>query len=70
MAAQQVRGPVMVEDTSLCYNALHGLPGARRAVAAARGCRTLARLHRLQGSYSHSHLEAHHLWARMRRLHV
>jgi inosine triphosphate pyrophosphatase len=27
LAAQQVNGPVMVEDTSLCFNALHGLPG-------------------------------------------
>lgn len=27
LAAIQVKGPVMVEDTSLCYNALGGLPG-------------------------------------------
>ena len=27
LAALQVNGPVMVEDTSLCYNALGGLPG-------------------------------------------
>ena len=27
LAAQQVGGPVMVEDTSLCFNALGGLPG-------------------------------------------
>lgn len=27
LAAQHVNGPVMVEDTSLCFNALHGLPG-------------------------------------------
>lgn len=27
MAADIVRGAVMVEDTSLCFNALHGLPG-------------------------------------------
>lgn len=27
LAAQQVKGAVMVEDTSLCYNALNGLPG-------------------------------------------
>lgn len=27
LAAKQVSGPVMVEDTSLCFNALHGLPG-------------------------------------------
>eukprot|EP01032_Pedospumella_encystans_P009571 gene9571-11254_t len=27
LAAEQVKGPVMVEDTSLCYNALGGLPG-------------------------------------------
>jgi len=27
MAAKEVQGPVMVEDTSLCFNALHGLPG-------------------------------------------
>lgn len=26
-AAQIVNGPVLVEDTSLCFNALHGLPG-------------------------------------------
>ena len=26
-ATQYVDGPVMVEDTSLCYNALGGLPG-------------------------------------------
>jgi inosine triphosphate pyrophosphatase len=27
LAAQQIDGPVIVEDTSLCYNALGGLPG-------------------------------------------
>jgi inosine triphosphate pyrophosphatase len=27
LAAAQVQGPVMVEDTSLCFNALGGLPG-------------------------------------------
>ncbi|CAF1510557.1 unnamed protein product [Adineta steineri] len=27
IAAQRVNGPVLVEDTSLCFNALHGLPG-------------------------------------------
>jgi hypothetical protein len=27
LAAQQVKGPVIVEDTSLCFNALKGLPG-------------------------------------------
>lgn len=27
IAAKIVNGPVMVEDTSLCFNALHGLPG-------------------------------------------
>ena len=27
LAAQQIGGPVMVEDTSLCFNALNGLPG-------------------------------------------
>ena len=27
IAAKQCNGPVMVEDTSLCYNALGGLPG-------------------------------------------
>lgn len=26
-AARRVRGPVVVEDTSLCFNALNGLPG-------------------------------------------
>ena len=33
IAAQQVHGPVMVEDTSLCYNAFNGLPGAPAAAA-------------------------------------
>ncbi|CAF1486737.1 unnamed protein product [Adineta steineri] len=27
IAAQCINGPVLVEDTSLCFNALHGLPG-------------------------------------------
>jgi inosine triphosphate pyrophosphatase len=27
MAAKQVKGPVIVEDTCLCFNALNGLPG-------------------------------------------
>ncbi|CAN0450212.1 unnamed protein product, partial [Ectocarpus sp. 12 AP-2014] len=27
LAAEQVQGPVMVEDTGLCFNALGGLPG-------------------------------------------
>lgn len=27
LAAAQIKGPVMVEDTSLCFNALGGLPG-------------------------------------------
>jgi len=27
LAAKEVKGPVIVEDTSLCFNALHGLPG-------------------------------------------
>ncbi|TYZ62537.1 hypothetical protein PybrP1_012719 [[Pythium] brassicae (nom. inval.)] len=27
LAARQVNGPVLVEDTSLCFNALQGLPG-------------------------------------------
>jgi inosine triphosphate pyrophosphatase len=27
LAASQVGGPVIVEDTSLCFNALGGLPG-------------------------------------------
>lgn len=26
-AARQVQGPVLVEDTCLCFNALKGLPG-------------------------------------------
>ncbi|RYY31979.1 non-canonical purine NTP pyrophosphatase [archaeon] len=26
-AADEVRGPVLVDDTSLCFNALNGLPG-------------------------------------------
>jgi hypothetical protein len=28
IAAKIVGGPVLVEDTSLCFNALNGLPGA------------------------------------------
>lgn len=28
LAAEHVKGPVMCEDTSLCYHALKGLPGA------------------------------------------
>eukprot|EP00494_Astrolonche_serrata_P004517 UN04530 len=27
MAASQINGPVLVEDTCLCFNALKGLPG-------------------------------------------
>lgn len=27
IAAKIAKGPVMVEDTSLCFNALNGLPG-------------------------------------------
>ena len=27
LAAQAVKGPVITEDTSLCFNALNGLPG-------------------------------------------
>jgi len=27
LAAKEIKGPVMVEDTSLCFNALNGLPG-------------------------------------------
>ncbi|DBA02895.1 TPA: hypothetical protein N0F65_005922 [Lagenidium giganteum] len=27
LAAAQIKGPVLVEDTSLCFNALNGLPG-------------------------------------------
>lgn len=27
VAAERLQGPVLVEDTSLCFNALHGLPG-------------------------------------------
>lgn len=33
LAAEQVKGPVMVEDTSLCFNALGGLPGVYIKVA-------------------------------------
>lgn len=29
LAALEVKGPVMCEDTSLCYHALKGLPGGR-----------------------------------------
>ncbi|KAH1189948.1 Inosine triphosphate pyrophosphatase [Glycine max] len=34
IAALQVNGPVLVEDTCLCFNALKGLPGDRIHVAA------------------------------------
>ena len=27
IASEKVEGPVLVEDTSLCFNALHGMPG-------------------------------------------
>lgn len=27
LASEKVQGPVIVEDTSLCFNSLHGLPG-------------------------------------------
>lgn len=27
LAMKEIEGPVIVEDTSLCFNALHGLPG-------------------------------------------
>eukprot|EP01083_Nonionella_stella_P220178 788041_1 len=27
LAAEEIRGPVFIEDTSLCFNALNGLPG-------------------------------------------
>ena len=27
LAVAEVKGPVIVEDTSLCFNALNGLPG-------------------------------------------
>jgi inosine triphosphate pyrophosphatase len=27
LAAEEVGGPIMCEDTSLCFNALGGLPG-------------------------------------------
>ena len=27
LAVREVKGPVLVEDTCLCYNALNGLPG-------------------------------------------
>jgi inosine/xanthosine triphosphate pyrophosphatase family protein len=27
LAAKEVNGPVLIEDTSLCFNALGGLPG-------------------------------------------
>lgn len=33
IAAKLIQGPVMVEDTSLCFNALKGLPGALRRFA-------------------------------------
>jgi inosine/xanthosine triphosphate pyrophosphatase family protein len=34
LAAEMLNGPVMVEDTSLCFNALHGLPGVYIKVCA------------------------------------
>eukprot|EP00850_Spirogloea_muscicola_P017073 SM000143S00738 [mRNA] locus=s143:177620:179671:- [translate_table: standard] len=34
MAAKQLNGPVLVEDTCLCFNALNGLPGLNNLLAA------------------------------------
>ncbi|KAF2314100.1 hypothetical protein GH714_022238 [Hevea brasiliensis] len=34
LAAEKVKGPVLVEDTCLCYNALKGLPGLNNLLAA------------------------------------
>lgn len=31
-AAKHVKGPVLVEDTSLCFNALKGLPGKKMSI--------------------------------------
>jgi hypothetical protein len=38
LAARRVQGPVLVEDTSLCYNALGGLPGVYIKVLHMRRC--------------------------------
>jgi hypothetical protein len=38
LAARRVQGPVLVEDTSLCYNALGGLPGVYVKVLHMRRC--------------------------------
>jgi inosine/xanthosine triphosphate pyrophosphatase family protein len=40
LAARRVQGPVLVEDTSLCYNALGGLPGVYIKVLHMRRCAT------------------------------
>jgi inosine triphosphate pyrophosphatase len=37
IAAEQVGGPTIVEDTALCFNALGGLPGVRESRTTVRG---------------------------------
>ena len=38
LAAQEIRGAVFTEDTSLCFNALNGLPGCVRIALCLPGC--------------------------------
>jgi len=47
LAVRQVQGPVIVEDTSLGFNALKGLPGPYMCVPACGSCCYLSRLTRL-----------------------
>ena len=49
LAAKEVGGPVMVEDTSLCFNALGGLPGCA-AQASNPGLADSARDHNPQAT--------------------
>ncbi|RZB86939.1 Inosine triphosphate pyrophosphatase [Glycine soja] len=49
MAAVQVNGPVLVEDTCLCFNALKGLPGPYIALDLAMFRQWLLKLENLQG---------------------
>ena len=41
LAVEKVQGPVLVEDTSLCYNALGGLPGVYIKVCASKAIQTV-----------------------------
>ena len=51
LAAQQIGGPVMVEDTSLCFNALNGLPGVYIKVNAPNTCSAMFKSALRSGSW-------------------